>query len=83
MNDSKRFNGKAEIYDKYRPNYSSKALDIILSFCEIDISNNMCVADIGAGTGKFSKLLLDRGFNVYAIEPNDDMRNLAELNFSN
>ena len=31
----------------------------------------------GAGAGKFSKQLLDRGSTVYCVEPNDDMRNTA------
>ncbi|MDR1026396.1 MAG: class I SAM-dependent methyltransferase, partial [Lactobacillus sp.] len=34
--------------------------------------------DIGSGTGIFSKQLLDLGAKVYGIEPNDDMRNMAE-----
>ncbi|MGO1398697.1 MAG: class I SAM-dependent methyltransferase [Brevibacterium yomogidense] len=32
------------------------------------------VADIGAGTGKLTAELLSRGWNVSAVEPNDDMR---------
>ena len=32
------------------------------------------VVELGAGTGKFTKLLLELGAEVYAIEPNPDMR---------
>ena len=32
------------------------------------------VADIGAGTGKLTKLLTAQGLYVEAIEPNDTMR---------
>ncbi len=36
------------------------------------------IADIGAGTGIFSKLLLDTGHDVTAIEPNTPMRTAAQ-----
>ena len=36
------------------------------------------VADIGAGTGIFSKLLLDAGHDVSAVEPNTPMRTAAQ-----
>jgi len=32
------------------------------------------IADIGAGTGKFSSMLAERGYEVIAVEPNADMR---------
>jgi ubiquinone/menaquinone biosynthesis C-methylase UbiE len=36
------------------------------------------VADIGSGTGIFTRQLLERGLHVIAVEPNDDMRTKAE-----
>jgi len=36
------------------------------------------VADIGAGTGIFTKRLLERGHQVFAVEPNAAMREAAE-----
>ena len=35
------------------------------------------VADIGAGTGNLSIMLLDRGCEVVAVEPNDAMRDIG------
>jgi SAM-dependent methyltransferase len=39
------------------------------------------VADIGSGTGIFTRLLLDGGATVFAVEPNDEMRGRAEQEF--
>jgi SAM-dependent methyltransferase len=36
------------------------------------------VADIGSGTGKLTRLFLENGNCVYAVEPNDEMRQAAE-----
>lgn len=36
------------------------------------------IADIGSGTGKFARQLLERGSRVYCVEPNDEMRKIAE-----
>lgn len=45
---------------------------------ELGLTDKSVVADIGAGTGIFSKLLLDRGVQVLAVEPNEPMRLAAE-----
>ena len=68
MNEQK-FTGKADLYEKYRPSYPDKLIDFLYD-------NARCenVADIGAGTGKFTRCLLKKPWNVTAVEPNDDMR---------
>lgn len=78
-----RFYNKADKYELYRPNYTNESIDLIIEKCKIDLNNNLFVADIGSGTGKFTKLLLDKGFNVFAIEPNSDMRKIAQKKFKN
>ena len=83
MKDYKRFDNKAKVYEKYRPNYPKESINIIMSSCGVPSIENYIIADIGSGTGKFSKLLLDNGCIVYGIEPNDNMRKLAEVKFSN
>lgn len=67
MNEDK-FSGKAEIYDKYRPSYPSALTDWLYIK-----TRAQTVADIGAGTGKFTVLLLDKPWKVTAVEPNRDM----------
>ena len=44
----------------------------------LHISEDCVIADIGSGTGIFSRQLLHNGYNVYAVEPNADMRKKAE-----
>lgn len=76
MNEHK-FDGKAELYAAYRPSYASGLIDDLVE----DLPKGAKVADIGSGTGKLTELLLARGMNVFAVEPNDDMRAAAEEAF--
>lgn len=72
MNNTTRFNGKAEIYAKARPGYSAELFDYLKNV--LLISEGSVFADIGSGTGIFSEHLLHNGYRVYAIKPNADMR---------
>ena len=76
-----RFSNKAEKYELYRPTYTEESILKILDLCNVIPNNKINIADIGSGTGKFTQLLLDKGFNVYAIEPNEQMRTIAEKKF--
>jgi len=64
-------------YYKFRPNYSGKAVDILINYTGARKAGNYSIADIGSGTGNLSILFLNRGLNVIAIEPNDEMRNIG------
>lgn len=77
-----RFTDKAQKYEKYRPSYPNKSLDIIQDECGLALNNDIVIADIGSGTGKFTELLLEKGCVVYAVEPNDNMRAVAEAKFA-
>ena len=70
------FNGIADIYDKYRPSYPHALFTYLCS--EAGMNASTVVADIGSGTGILSKELLDICNLVYAVEPNNDMRKIAE-----
>ena len=61
MTGADRFTDKAEKYEKYRPSYPKKSLDIIQEQCHLVLNNNIIIADIGSGTGKFTELLLGKG----------------------
>lgn len=71
MNENK-FTGKAEIYAKYRPSYPVEFINWLY-----ERTGAKTVADIGAGTGIFTKCLLKKDWEITAVEPNDDM--LSEL----
>jgi ubiquinone/menaquinone biosynthesis C-methylase UbiE len=75
------FSHLAKDYRRYRNGYSSKALTKSL----IKIKKNSTVADVGAGTGIFTKCLLKSGkFNkIFAIEPNLFMRKEGNKFLSN
>jgi len=53
------------------------------SFSSDNLSTNSVVADIGSGTGIFTKLLLDAGYKVFGVEPNESMRKYSETIFAN
>lgn len=76
MNTINKFDGRATDYTASRPNYSMELISCLYS--QYGISETSVIADIGSGTGKFSRHLLDRQSEVYCVEPNDDMRSIAE-----
>jgi SAM-dependent methyltransferase len=72
----KRFQGRADVYSKYRPGYP---IGVLLALRrEVGFNRERVVADIGSGTGILSELFLENGNRVYCVEPNKDMRRAAE-----
>jgi SAM-dependent methyltransferase len=76
---TERFSDRVKNYVKYRPTYPSKMVDTLVKYCLND--KNSVIADIGSGTGTLSSLLTDRGYRVFAVEPNNEMRLAAEERF--
>jgi len=60
---AKSFEGIGEEYDRYRPGFPDAAAGEILP------GRVRAVLDLGAGTGKFTELLLARADRVVAVEP--------------
>ena len=69
------FTTKVREYAVSRPSYAPKAIDRIVSTM---LKEGDSIADIGSGTGIFSKEFLLRGYEVFCVEPNDAMRLEAE-----
>lgn len=80
MDSTKKFNEIANEYTKSRPSYASEFIEYL--FNESKISDSSVIADIGSGTGKLSKQLLNKGCKVFCVEPNNDMRIVAENELS-
>lgn len=76
INPTKRFSVRAEYYNKYRPGYPAEILQFLESECRLAPSS--VIADVGSGTGILSRLFLDNGNMVYGVEPNKEMRDIAE-----
>ncbi len=72
---TKRFSDRVDNYVKYRPGYPPEVVALLQKEC--GLNSNSVIADIGSGTGIFTKLLLEVGCLVYAIEPNADMQQAA------
>jgi SAM-dependent methyltransferase len=76
LDPTQRFSGRASSYARARPGYPQELFDHL--FAVRALYKGCTVADLGAGTGIFSEVLLRHGMTVYAIEPNQEMRAVAE-----
>src|SRR5262249_6653615 len=71
-----RFDGLANIYDRHRPHYPDSAIDFIIREGNVQASSRL--VDVGCGTGISTRQLASRGIPVVGIEPNAEMRALAQ-----
>jgi SAM-dependent methyltransferase len=67
-----RFSDRVENYARFRPGYPPQVLDLLRMEC--GLQPHHAIADIASGTGIFTKLLLENGNPVFAVEPNPEMR---------
>jgi SAM-dependent methyltransferase len=67
-----RFSDRVENYVRYRPGYPPQVLDLMRSKCGLTATH--AIADIASGTGLFTRMLLENGNPVFAVEPNAEMR---------
>ena len=70
-----RFSDRVENYVRYRPGYPAEVLELLRAEC--GLRANHVVADIASGTGIFTRLLLENGNSVFAVEPNGEMREMG------
>jgi SAM-dependent methyltransferase len=75
----RRFSDRVEDYVRYRPSYPAEVIPFLRA--KAGLAATSVVADVGAGTGIFTRMLLDTGAMVTAVEPNDAMRGAAEVEF--
>jgi SAM-dependent methyltransferase len=70
-----RFSDRVENYVLYRPGYPPEVLALLQKECGLTPTH--IVADIASGTGLFTRMLLDNGNSVFAVEPNPEMREMG------
>ncbi len=94
---TERFSNRADNYKKFRPSYPAGLVEVLNR--ETNLNSSSVVGDIGSGTGIFSQHLLSTGSNslltlyaqylvrlgctVYGVEPNKQMRIIAEETLTN
>lgn len=77
MKPTERFSDRVENYIRYRPSYPPEVIELMRR--EMNLNENSAVADVGSGTGIFTRQLLETvGCTVYAVEPNEPMRRAGE-----
>jgi SAM-dependent methyltransferase len=68
------FGRAAEAYERGRPGYPPDAVAWLTE--RLGLGPARTVVDLGAGTGKLSRLLVETGSRVVAVEPVEEMRRL-------
>jgi SAM-dependent methyltransferase len=69
---SRSFDLYADEYERTRPGYPSEVLDLL------PLGSEAAVLDLGAGTGKLTRVLVERYADVTAVEPLDGMRSILQ-----
>jgi len=72
IDPARSFDLAAEAYERTRPGYPPAVLE------QLPVRRAASVLDLGAGTGKFTRVLVGRYAHVVAVEPLDGMRAILE-----
>ena len=64
------FGSVAERYERFRPGYPDELVDVVLRYAGRPVRS---AVEVGAGTGKATRLFAARGIEVTAVEPDPDM----------
>lgn len=81
MDNTKRFDGRSELYAKGRPQYAAGLFEYLKNTLGTEAGS--VFADVGSGTGIFTAQLLERGYDrqgyidralssSYSLRENDD-----------
>jgi len=69
---SRSFGSAASVYESGRPEYPADAVAWLLAPARRD-GHSLRVADVGAGTGKLTRAVVEAGAEVVAIDPDAEM----------
>lgn len=76
LDPTERFSSRTDNYVRYRPGSPAEVLELMKSEC--GLRPHDVIADIASGTGIFTRMLLENGNRVFAVEPNAAMRQAAD-----
>lgn len=76
MSAPDHFRGKAAHYARYRVDYPARVIRAAME--SVALTGDDVVVDLGAGTGMLSRWFLEAGNRVFAVEPDQGMREVAE-----
>jgi SAM-dependent methyltransferase len=74
------FGEVADLYDRHRPAYPESLIDDLVALAGLDGSQP--ALEVGAGTGKATRMFAARGIPVVAVEPSGEMAAVARRNLS-
>lgn len=80
MDGGMTFDEVAILYHRVRPRYPSELFDIVRALPDLDAGSR--VLEIGSGTGIATRSLLDRGFDITAIEPGSALADVARTDLA-
>ena len=66
------FAAGADAYERSRPDYPAEAIALIAK--RLDLRPGRTILELGAGTGKLTRLLVPTGASILALEPVTEMR---------
>ncbi len=69
------FGRVADLYERARPTYPDTVIDELVALAGLQPGQR--VVEVGAGTGKATRLLAERGLAVHALEPDAAMAAVA------
>ncbi len=76
--ESQRFDGIANLYDKYRPNYPDELIEDVIHISGIQSEGR--ILEIGSGTGKATLQFAQRGYSILCLEPGKNLIEVARKN---
>ena len=74
---ARSFETVAEDYERHRPDYPAEAID--WARAQLGLAPGTRVLDVGAGTGKLTRVLVAAGFDIVAVEPGGAMLDQLRL----
>jgi len=80
IDNTTRFTSRAQDYAAHRPSYPLELLDWLKALAQRTLQEGLQprAADLGCGTGIFTRLLQEAGWDVVGVEPNQAMKEKAQ-----